>query len=240
MIVKTKAILLNHIRHSDNSLIARFYTEEYGRLSVMVKGLSAKKGKNRYLYFQPLYLFDLEIYYRDAREMHNLKEINLSFTPVNIPTDLFKSTISLFISEILYATIREEDKNRRLFSFIESSVKALDEMTQGVSNFHIWFLVHLSAYTGIGPSPTTATGSYFDMINGQFVPSAPLHPDFLEPKSADYLNRLLKYSVEELPSLQISGAERTLFLDQILSYYSLHLPGMKRIRSLRVLNDIFR
>lgn len=240
MIVKTKAILLNHIRHSDNSLIARFYTEEYGRLSVMVKGLSAKKGKNRYLYFQPLYLFDLEIYYREAREMHNLREINLSFTPVNIPTDIFKSTISLFISEILYSTIREEDKNRKLFSFIELSVKALDEMTVGVSNFHIWFLVHLSSYTGIGPTPTTAPGSYFDMLNGQFVPSVPTHTDFLDPKSAEYLNRLLNYSVEELPSLQISGAERTLFLDQILNYYNLHLPGMRRIRSLRVLNDIFR
>jgi DNA repair protein RecO (recombination protein O) len=78
------------------------------------------------------------------------------------------------------------------------------------------------------------------MLNGQFVPSAPMHTDFLEPKSADYLNRLLKYSVEELPSLQISGAERTIFLDQILHYYSLHLPGMRRIRSLRILNDIFR
>ena len=240
MIVKTKAILLNHIRHSDNSLIARFYTEDYGRLSVMVKGLSAKKGKNRYLYFQPLYLFDLEIYYREAREIHSLKEINLSFTPVNIPIDIFKSTISLFISEILYAIIREEDVNHRLFSFIESSVKALDEMTQGVSNFHIWFLVNLSSYAGIGPSSTKEKGSYFDMLNGQFVPSAPLHPDFLEPKSADYLNRLLEYSVDELPSLLISGTERTLFLDQIIRYYRLHLPGMRRIRSLRVLNDIFR
>ena len=240
MIVKTKAILLNHIRHSDNSLIARFYTEEYGRLSVMVRGLSAKKGKTRYLYFQPLYLFDLEIYYRETKEMHNLKEINLSFTPLNIPIDIFKSTISLFISEILYATIREEDVNRRLFSFIESSVKALDEITNGVSNFHIWFLVNLSSYVGIGPSPTDSKGSYFDMLNGQFVASAPLHPDFLEPRTADYLNRLLEYTVEELPELQISGTERAEFLDRILRYYSLHLPGMRRIRSLRVLNEIFR
>jgi DNA repair protein RecO (recombination protein O) len=240
MIVKTKAILLHHIRHSDNSLIAYFYTEEYGRLTIMVKGLSSKKGNNRYLYFQPLFLFDLELYYRDTRDMQNLKDLNLSYTPVNIPTDISKSTISLFTAEVLYATIREEDVNRRLYSFIESSVKALDGLDRGVSNFHIWFLVNLSSYLGIGPTSTNDTGRYFDMLNGQFVREIPFHPDYLEPRSADWLNRLLQYNVDDLPSLNLSGVERSLFLDQIIRYYTLHLPGMRHIRSLRVLNEIFR
>lgn len=240
MIVKSKAILLHHVRHSDNSLIACFYTREYGRLSVLVKGISSRKGNARYLYFQPLYIFDIELYYRDTRELHNLKELNLSFTPVNVTSDIFKSTISLFLSEVLYSLIREEDVNVKLYGFIESSVKALDGLSSGVSNFHLWFLVSLMSYVGIGPTFTSEDGACFDMLSGQFVSLPPLHPDYLEPQSAGILNILLKSGVEDIARLQFSGEERTTLLEKILRYYSLHLPGLRRIKSLQVLNDIFR
>ena len=101
MIVKTKAILLHHLRYSDNSLIAHFYTREYGRLSVMVKGISSRKGSTKYPYFQPLNIFNIELYHYENREMHNLKEMNLSLYPQNIPGDIRRSSIALFISELL-------------------------------------------------------------------------------------------------------------------------------------------
>ncbi len=240
MIIKTKAILLHHVRHSDNSLIAHFYTSEYGRLSVMVKGLSSKKSTAKYLYFQPLHIFDAEIYYRETRELHTLKEVTLSFTPVEIPADILKSTISIFISEVLYSVIKEEDINRHLYSFIESSVITLDSIKAGVSNFHLWFLGALSAFIGIGPTVTTRKDSYFDMMSGQFVPYPPLHSDYLEPQKANTFNRLLQSTIEELPLIEMSGEERAMLLEKILKYYNLHLPGMRRIRSLQILNEVFR
>ena len=240
MLVKTKAILLHHVRHSDNSLIAQFYTLDYGRLSVMVKGVSTKKGNARYLYFQPLYIFDIEIYYHDSRDLHILKELSLAFTPVEMPFDIHKSTIALFLSEVLYSVIREEDVNRKLFSFIETSVISLDEMKEGISNFHLWFLISLSAFTGIGPTPTSDEECFFDMMNGQFVMNPPLHPDYLEPSPAGILNRFLRSGSEQIGSIKMSGEERTVLLDQVIRYYNLHLPGMRRIRSLQVLNDVFR
>ncbi|MFN2336637.1 MAG: DNA repair protein RecO, partial [Bacteroidales bacterium] len=70
MLVKSKAILIHHVRYSDNSLIAHFYTREYGRLSVMVKGISSRKGGARFNYFQPLNIFNLELYHYENRELH--------------------------------------------------------------------------------------------------------------------------------------------------------------------------
>jgi len=240
MIGKTKAILLHSIRHSDNSLIAHFYTYEYGRLALMCRGLLSKKSSSRYRYFQPLYIFDLEIYYHENRELHNLKELNLNYTPLNIPVDIQKSTISLFISEILYAVIREEDVNQKLYEFIDSSVRNLDMMTEGISNFHLWFLVTLASYVGIGPTPTDEKKYYFDMQTGHFTASLPLHTDYMEPNYAEMLNILLRFSSADLSSLKMKGTDRTIILEKIIRYYNMHLPGMRRIRSLQVLNDIFR
>ncbi len=65
MLTRTKAILIHHVRYSDSSLIAHFYTQEYGRLAVMVKGISSRRGRTRFSYFQPLGIFNLELYYND-------------------------------------------------------------------------------------------------------------------------------------------------------------------------------
>jgi DNA repair protein RecO (recombination protein O) len=240
MLVKTKAILLHHVRYSDNSLIAHFYTEEYGRLSVMVKGISSKKGSIRFNYFQPLNIFNTEIYHNSNRELHNLKELSLAYIPERIPGDIHHTSVALFISELLYNVIREEDVNKMLYGFIESSVITLDSMTAGISNFHLWFLVAFTDYAGIGPSHTQVKNTFFDMLTGQFTSLQPLHPDFLEPDSAMILNRLLQMPAEDIVSLQMSGDQRTALLERLLKYYSLHLPGIRQMHSLQVLKDIFR
>ncbi len=240
MLVKTEAILLHHVRYSDNSLIAQFYSREYGRLSVIVKGISSKKRGSGFSYFQPLNIFNVELYRYENREISNLKEMSLSFIPKNIPGDINRSSIALFISELLYSVIREEDVNIKLYEFIESSVISLDEMTSGISNFHLWFLVAFTAYTGIGPTSTSLTGCYFDIVSGQFTKSIPLHPDYLEPRHAAVLNQLLQMPAGRLGELSLSGEERADLLERILKYYRFHLPGIRQMRSLQILKEIFR
>ena len=240
MLIKTKAILLHHVRYSDNSLVAQFYTKEYGRLSVMVKGISSKKGSAKFNYFQPLNIFNTEIYHYDNRELNNLKEMSMAYIPKMISGDIRRTSVALFISEVLYNVIREEDVNVMLYDFIESSIITLDSMTAGLSNFHLWFLVAFTDYAGIGPSHTALKNSYFDMLTGQFTSVQPMHPDFLEPQSSGVLNQLLKMPADEIVSLRMSGEERTELLERILKYYSLHLAGIRQIRSLQVLKDIFR
>jgi DNA repair protein RecO (recombination protein O) len=166
--------------------------------------------------------------------------MSLAYIPGNITGDISRSSIALFISEILYKVIREEDVNKMLYSFIESSVTTLDSMTEGISNFHLWFLVAFTAYAGIGPTATTLKNCYFDMISGQFTELLPMHPDYLEPYSATVLNRLLSMTAAELGRLHLAGAERSEMLEKMIKYYSLHLPGIRQIRSLQIMKEIFK
>ena len=67
-----------------------------------------------------------------------------------------------------------------------------------------------------------------------------MHPDCLDPAGARALNQLLQMPAEDLASLQLSGEERTELLARMLKYYRLHLPGIREMRSLQVLKEIFR
>jgi len=136
--------------------------------------------------------------------------------------------------------IREEDVNHQLFDFLESSVIALDSLQEGVGNFHLWFLVHFSAFTGIGPSPASSANSFFDMANGMFVETMPSHPEYLEPRLAGVLNELILADIGNISRIKLSANERIVLLEQLVRYYSLHLTGMRHIRSLQILNDVFR
>lgn len=66
--------------------------------------------------------------------MHRMKEVR-SLTPLSsLPFDVRKSTISLFMAEVLYRLIRESEANEPLFDFVCRSVVQLDRMTEGISN----------------------------------------------------------------------------------------------------------
>jgi DNA repair protein RecO (recombination protein O) len=78
------------------------------------------------------------------------------------------------------------------------------------------------------------------MLTGQFTPLRPMHPDFLEPETAASLNLLLHMPAKDIASLRLTGEERTDLLTRLLRYYSLHLPGIRQLRSLQVLKDVFR
>ena len=60
-LIKTKAIVLSSLKYSDTSLIVRCFTLEDGLKSYLLKGvLSAKKGKIKAAYFQPLTQLNIE------------------------------------------------------------------------------------------------------------------------------------------------------------------------------------
>jgi DNA repair protein RecO (recombination protein O) len=240
MIVKTKAILLHSIRYSDNSNIVHFYTRDFGKVSMMVKGTTTRKKTTRNIYFQPFYLFTLEFYRRESRELQTLKELSLAYTPVEIPVKIYKSTIALFLSEVVYSVIREEEVNLALFDFLESAVVTLDSMEEGVENFHLWFLTRFATFAGIGTTPASFNDGWFDLMNGVFVVQKPLHDYFMEPELASKFNSFLNTDFTALPLISISSDQRNKLLQLLVQYYLLHFPGMRKIRSLDILNEVFR
>ncbi|HOF20670.1 MAG TPA: DNA repair protein RecO [Bacteroidales bacterium] len=240
MIESTKAIVLHQIRYSDSAAIIRFFTSKFGRMSCMVRGMGNRKaGRNKVL-FQPMSILDLSLNYRESREIQTIRDFSPSYSPSDIWSDIRKCTVAIFLGEVLTSVLREESPNEPLFRFIEDSVVYFDKSREGNANFHLAFMAQLTGFLGFEPSGDRHSRSiFFDMLNGTFTDRPPGHRHFANPEISAALSALFSTSPEEADKIALKGSLRNEILDTLMNYFSLHLPGIKKINSLEVLRQVY-
>jgi DNA repair protein RecO (recombination protein O) len=240
MLEKTRGIVLHQIKYTDSGIVAQLYTKKFGRQSFLVRGMRNRKSGKHNILFQPMSILDLEINYKESREMNVLKEFAASYTPHGIYSDVRKSCVAIFLGEVLTSVLREESANDDLFDYIEDSVTYFDSSSEGFINFHIAFLASLSSYLGFEPGQRGDTENrFFDMTNGVFVKVPPLHGNYANEDISDILARVFTASFDSVKDIHLTGTVRNEVLDTLIRYYSLHLSGLKKINSLRVLKEVF-
>jgi DNA repair protein RecO (recombination protein O) len=241
MLQKSRTIILHQLKYSDSGIIVQGYTREFGRVSFIVKGMRSKKSGKHNVFFQPLSVLDLVFYLKESRSVQVLRDFTVSYSPVNVYSDIRKSTIALFLGEIMTSVLKEESPNPGMFDFIESSVKYFDIIITGFVNFHISFLIGLSSYLGFEPGARgEETDKYFDLENGTFVPLPPVHGNYAGPDISAILADFFNSSYDEAKSIALTGVVRNELLETIIKFYSTHLPGLRKIKSLDVLKEIFK
>src|SRR5512140_2137561 len=107
MITSTGAIILHQLKYTDSGIIVQVYTRKFGRLSVLIKGMRNKKAGRHNIHFQPLSVLDLVIYFRASRGIQLLKEFSVSYSPAGIQNNVIKTSIALFIAEVLTSVLKE-------------------------------------------------------------------------------------------------------------------------------------
>ncbi len=232
MLIKTRAIVLHHVKYGESSLVVTLYTERHGRMTCMVSGIRSKKTHLSLPFFQPLTLLEAEIYYKSNREIHRLKEISCPYHYTSIPFSITKSTISLFLAEIVWLTLREEEANEELFNFLFHAFQLLDSKDEGVANFHLLFLIHYSRYLGIFPSDPDALTDVSGFADLKLFRNLP-------GETRRIFVEMLKTSLAGAEKIPLTRSGRVILLDALVTYYEEHLEGMGRIKSVAVLKEIF-
>jgi len=240
MLEKTEGVVLHTIKHSDSGIISHVFTKKHGRMSFIVKGLGSKKGTTRRAYFQPLQVLNIEFYHRENRDLQIIREASPLFNYVNLHDDIRKYSMIMFLGEVLYKALRPAGADEYLYRYLVDSFEYLDRDDSLTPNFHIGFIIGLSRYLGIAPSNNySGKQPYFDMQNGLYTSDPPLHGFYMDREYSSLLNRFLNTSISASHSILLSGKTRQEFLNNMLGFYSLHLPGFKNIQSLRVYSEIF-
>jgi DNA repair protein RecO (recombination protein O) len=240
MLEKTRGIILHQIKYTDSGIVVQMYTRKFGRQSFLVRGMRNRKtGKHNSL-FQPMFILDLELYYKATREMQTLKEFSVFYTPYNIYNNIKKSSVAIFLGEVLTSVLREESPHDDLFDYIEQSILYFDNISSGYANFHIAFLAGLSSFLGFEPGPRADMNDiFFDMINGTFMPVPPVHGNYASKEITSILADFFAGSYESVSRISLTGKTRNDVLETLVKYYSLHLPGLKKINSLEILKEVF-
>ncbi len=234
MLVKTKAIVISTLRYQEKSLIVKCFTQASGLKSYFIH--SAFSGKNRKIsYFQPLSILEIEANHKNKGTLETIKEIRLSSPFQTISTDIVKSTIAMFVSEMLHHSIREEETNENLFSFLETALHWLDTHDE-TANFHLILLIEITKFLGFYPGISEIDAEHFDMQDGKFTDIC--NENCLTTNETQLFKKLL--SVKFGGSQKIfNSAERQVLLRILLDYYQLHLEGFKRPKSVEVLREVF-
>ena len=243
MYLTTRAIVFRQTKYSDTSLVVKLLTEHSGLMSILVKGAHGPKAKIRASLFQPLNLLELVIDHKEKSELHYVREARVEFTYSSIPLDIRKTSILLFINELLYKSIQEEVSNEELFRYIHDHLTFLDKEPEVTGTYHLLFALHLTKLLGFFPHgiydghPETL----FNLQEGQFSRSGELFGDqAITGRECGYFAKLLALSPEEHHSITIPSSIRNLLLEKLLVYYRLHLPITGEFKSHHVLHEVLQ
>ncbi len=238
MISTTNAIVLSKIKYSDNDLIVKCYTEQFGVVSFLLKGiLKSKKAKVKTAYFQVLSQLQLEISYQNNRSLQYIKEVKPLFIYSSLHTIIFKSTIAMFLSEVLSTSLQEEEKNELLYTYLETTLQWLDAKNE-YSNFHLLFLLKLSRHLGFYPETNSIELPFFNLRAGKFE-KQPSDLYSVSDENLTLLKNLLGTTFDALSNIKINSKQRQSFLSMLLLYFELHLGSFKKPKSLEVFNQVF-
>lgn len=236
MLVKTKAIVISSLKYQEKSLIVKCLTQSDGLKSYFVpNAFAAKKSNQKIAYFQPLTLLEIEANHKNKGTLEHFKEIKLAHAYQSISTNILKSTIVMFLSEIIHHSIHEEEKNEDLFLFLESALLWLDAH-EDVANFHLILLVEMSKFLGFYPDTSESEYPFFEKNEGIFIPQQSI--SCLNEEETHLFKRLLEVKFDSDQKI-FAGIERQALLKILLSYYAIHLDGFKNPKSLEVLKEVF-
>ncbi len=239
MLFKTRGIVFHQIKYSESSVIAKIYTELFGIQSYLIKGVRNKKSKIKSALLQHLSIVDLVVYHKEKSNIQYIKEIRSEYQFTSIPFDIRKSSIAVFINEILYKSIHEEEANQNLFDYLLNSIKLLDMITKRFVDFHLLFTIGLTKYLGFFPRRNFSDKkTVFNLQEGFFQNAIPNHSNYLKKPISEIFYNLLNTQIEDVDSVKISNSQRNELLNKIIEYYRLHLPAFKDIKSPDILQEV--
>ncbi|MCK9412137.1 MAG: DNA repair protein RecO [Prolixibacteraceae bacterium] len=240
MFHKTEGIVLHGLKYGDSARIVTVYTEAFGRCSFILQGIHSKKSSNKANLLQPLFLLDMEIDHRQGRELQRAREIRTNHPYNTVPYDIVKASQAIFLAELLFKVLKEEEARPELFQFLAHSFRIFDLIQHGVANFHIAFLIQLTRYMGFEPTDNFSEEKpILDMASGLFVASRPPHPYFMEQIESRIFAELIASPYEEIGNIALNSTLRYQILVKIIDYFSLHLGIHLHIKSLEVLRELF-
>lgn len=211
----TSFILLHTTRFGENSIVLHTLSKEYGRKGFVVRSVS-KKMMSLLL---PLNILEADVTDSGKPGLLPVRNISVSRPLMGIRNNLFKNTMTLFLSEVLYRVVKEGTAEPGLYEWCERQIMLLDAMETDFSNFHLRFLLELSIALGFSPQ------------------SEDLRP-FLGDNQP-FIEQFMSTSFAESMLIPLSGILRNEICEGVLRYIEYHLESTLTINSLKVLRELF-
>jgi len=239
MLHKTRGIVFKTTNYGESSVIVQVYTEKFGLQSYIINGVKKPRAKISRNMLQPLFLLDMVVYHKPGGNIQRVAELKNEPLLQHIPYDVVKTSIVMFLNEVLYKAVKHQATDEHLFGFIFHAMELLEHQQEGLTNFHLLFLLKLTRYMGFYPEVNqNINADFFDLKEGVFKRYKPDHTLYLSPPHTQSFNLLLQYSFEDMAQLKIGNDERRYLINKLLEYYALHIENFGDVHSHEILEEV--
>ena len=152
--------------------------------------------------------------------MMSVGSLATSYRLPELRGNLYKASISMFMSEVLFRALRDGANEDGLYDWCVKKILLLDAVQGNFSNFHLLFLLELAGVLGFRPS---------------FADISP----FVLTDELPVAEQLLQLDFEEAMLVPMTGSVRSSLIDSFLRYIETHLEYPLNIRSAAVLKELF-
>ena len=216
MTQNTELIVLHTTKFGENSLVVHTLSREYGRRSFLVKGAGKKSMMSLFL---PLNMLEADIIETNKSTLFTARNLIARHPLLGIRSNMFKKSMTMFMSEVLYRVVKDGASEQGLFEWCERNIFMLDAIQTDFSNFHIRFLLELAVALGFSPEAQDLmpfVGDHYPVVE-KFM-SLPFAESMLIP---------------------LNGQVRNEIAEEILRYIEFHTESAVNVNSLKVLRELF-
>jgi DNA repair protein RecO (recombination protein O) len=195
---------------------------------------NAKKNANHYL---PMSLVDIVSERKNKGNFDYVKDIKVLANIQAGEFDVVKSSICMFLNEILYKLFSDAGEDKAMFHFLFSSLEQF-YMREYSPDFHLRFLTALVKELGCCPENNfTSPKMIFSLEKSRFIYSLLSKKE--EQDMGLYFHYLLNQDLfPDKKENLIPYMWRNPLLEMILKYYTLHVADLSKIRSYQILKTV--
>lgn len=216
MTLSTEFIILNTTKIGEKSLVLHCLTPSLGRRSFIVS-VGKSSGMSLYL---PLNILEGEVIENAKTDLWRVRGLS-AVAPLNgIRSSVAKNAICMFMSEVLWRSIKDGACEEGLFEWCKRSILTLDALESDYSNYHLRFLLEYAGALGFSPS---------------FEDLAPFAGEKMQE-----LKELLQSDFASSMLIPLNGRSRGEIAEILLQYLRYHSGSAINVRSLSVLSELFR
>lgn len=226
---KSQIIVLHITKYGDSSVIVHGFDSKFGRTGLLARGVGKGRNSAAMAVFHPLNIMEVVSDASPKSQLRYIKEYQSAYRLDELKNDIYKRTIALFMSEVLYRGLHDNVGDEKLYEWLATSIRLLNEMNGSVANFHLWWLVGLCNILGFKPTIPERLNVTDSEATGLFV---------FSPDERGLLKTILQMPFEEVMSLSMSGSVRNEFAQSLLKYLSFHLGAEISCKSLQVLHEV--
>ena len=213
--MNTGLIVLHTTKFGENSLVVHTLSRDYGRRSFLVRGA----GKKVMSLLLPLNILEAEITESTKSTLYTARNLTSRHPLLGIRNNIYKNTMTMFLSEVIYRTIKEGAQEHDLFEWCRGQILLLSAMESDFSNFHIRFLLELSVALGFSPE----TSDLMPFVEENYTT----------------VSQFMTASFAESMLIPLSGQVRNKICEDVLRYIEYHTESTLTINSLKVLRELF-